>query len=58
MQSQHEPVSNRSAPNNTDELVPRLKLVGFAMAVYPAQLTTEEKNLKRRYARLQEKVRR
>ncbi|CAI8039087.1 hypothetical protein GBAR_LOCUS21739 [Geodia barretti] len=25
------------------------------MAVYPAQLTTEEKNLKRRYARLQEK---
>ena len=26
------------------------------MAVYPAQLTTEEKNLKKRYARLQEKV--
>ena len=26
------------------------------MAVYPAQLTTEEKNLKRRYARLQEKA--
>lgn len=28
------------------------------MAVYPAQLTTEEKNLKKRYSRLQEKVRR
>ena len=26
------------------------------MAVYPAQLTTEEKTLKKKYARLQEKV--
>ena len=34
----------------------RLAWYMVVMAVYPAQLTVEEKNLKKRYAKLLEKV--